>query len=167
MTPYIMKRSFAEFMGVTWPRDVACIINGERITYSQIRKARIERQAQQLAQIQRRNSDGPIRKPAHLWVFFNPGVLYGGWHLYLRTSKHSWWLRRPEGIALDIMSEFPCGVLPLPENFYQWKKSFAATYAADKNGRKQGIVLGWVDCEREGGNPTRFLAKTETLGRSL
>lgn len=143
-----------DMFGRPWPKDLAYIINGERVTFAMLREARIQRQAEHL--IRKLADRGPVRQAAHIWVFFVPGTIYGGWHLYLRTLKHSWWLKRPEGIALDIMAAFPCGILPLPENFYEWKKAFAATYSADRDGRQQGIIHGWVECDSEGGRPRRF-----------
>lgn len=150
----LMMRSFADAWGLKWPADVAYVIDGKRVTYAEVRKARKGRQAEHLARVLRR--DGPCRRPAHLWVFFVPGMIYGGWHLYLRTHKDSWWLKRPEGIALDLMAAFPCGILPIAENFHAWKEAFGASYRSDVGNRKQAIIRGWVECDRDGGRPLRF-----------
>ena len=35
-TGSIVKRSFADFMGVQWPRDVAAYIDGEPVTWKEV-----------------------------------------------------------------------------------------------------------------------------------
>lgn len=156
-----MARSFAEARGFAWPADVACIINGVPRTWKEIHAERKKSQAERL---RRKLADrGPVRQAAMIWVFFVPGFIYGGWHLYVRTVHHSWWVREccysEEGhMITHCMNTWPCGMLPFRENFYAWKASFAKAYASGRKrgGKSQGIVFGWVDCRYDGCFPDAF-----------
>jgi hypothetical protein len=150
----IMHRSFAEYMGINWPKEIACFVNEKAVTFAQLRAEQKERQSKRLQDIQR--SFEPVHQAAFIWVFFVPGAIYGGWHLYVWTLKHSWWLKRPEGVALDIMRAFPAGVLPAPENFYQWKAAFAKQYSRPGRFKKQGLIPVWIECVYDGGFPCRL-----------
>lgn len=150
----MMKRSFADAMGFQWPKELACIVNGRKVTWDEIRQMRRDRQARHLATVLR--IDGPVRRAAFVWTFFVPGVIYGGWHLYLRTVTDSWWIRASNGIALEIMRTFPCGLLPIPENFYRWKQAFAGAFPRPGKFSRQGMLAGWIECYREGSAPLHF-----------
>lgn len=140
----IMQRSFARTMGFNWPPDVACTVNGHKVTFADIRANKIAKQRRHLARVL--ECAGPRRRAAHVWVFFVPGWIYGGWHLYLRTINNDWWINKCDDLALSIIKMFPCGLLPSEENFYDWKQAFAETYARGSD-RKQGMVAGWVEPE--------------------
>lgn len=90
-------------------------INGRRVTYAELRENRKRKQAEHLARIVAVR--GPVRHAAHVWTFYVPGMIYGGWHLYIRTHEDRWWLRKPEAIALEIMRLYPCGLFPTADNF--------------------------------------------------
>lgn len=139
-----MHRSFADFMGFDWPKDVAMIVNGERITYAQLLKERKEQQRKHLSRSLECNS--PVRRAGFIWVFYVEGPIYGGWHLYIRSLKKDWWLHETDEIALEIMELFPCGLLPIPENFYRWKEAFGVTYARPGRFKKQALVPCWIEC---------------------
>lgn len=143
----IMTRSFAEHMGWNWPPEIASIVNGDPVTFSELKTARIERQKRHMDLIM--DSEIPLRRAAHIWTFYVPGPFYGGWHLYIRTIKDRWWIRDrySDDWALieRIMKQFPCGLLPIPENFYEWKKAFSKMYRRGHRKRKQGMVAVWVD----------------------
>ncbi len=140
----IMHRSFADFMGFNWPPEIAYKVDGIPVTYKELKAERVKEQAEHLEYILRNTS--PVKRAAYIWVFFNPHFPYEGWHLYLRTIKDDWWIRDCDELALSIMRMFPCGLLPIPENFHRWKKAFAKTYARpSKRGIKQGMVIGWVE----------------------
>jgi hypothetical protein len=150
----VMHRSFARAMGFNWPPGVACIVNGQPVTYADIRANKIEKQRRRLERIM--GCEGTLRRAAHVWVFFVPGWIYGGWHLYIRTIKDQWWIRECDDLALSIMAMFPCGLLPMRENFHAWKIAFAQAYARAAKGRKQGMVACWIDVE-PGRRPKSFL----------
>lgn len=147
----VMHRSFARSMGFNWPPEIASIVNGVPVTYAEIRANKIARQRKHLAGILK--CEGPQRRAAHVWTFFIPGWIYGGWHLYIRTINERWWIRECDAFALSIMALFPCGLLPTPENFGAWKLRFARTYARGLD-RQQGMVAGWIDLGS--GRPKRF-----------
>lgn len=151
----VMHRSFAEAMGFEWPRELAAIVNGERVTWADVRAGKIERQRKRLAQILR--IDQPCRQAAHVWVFNNPQDFpYGGWWCYIRTLRNAWCIRQDDSLAAEIMAMFPCGLLPLRENFRAWQQEFARTYARPGR-RKQGMVAGWVEVNNYGHKPERFI----------
>lgn len=147
----IINRSAIEhwsaFFGnpVKWPSDWAYTVDGKPVTYTDIREERKREQSAHLSRILApRNA---VRRAAQVWVFFVPGWLYGGWHLYVRTLQDEKWLWEGDPLAMSIMRQFPCGLLPLPECFYEWKKAFARKYARPGK-RRQGIANGWINVER-------------------
>lgn len=159
-----MERSFAEVMGFDWPKDLACVVNGERITYLQIKERKIMKQRKHLEKVLRH--DGPVRHAAYVWVFYQPGLLgfaYQGYWLSIWTLRHTWTFRfrldeMVSGLStIDVMRMFPCGYLPLIENFEYWKEAFVRKYLRPGRFKKQGLVMGWVECDYEGGWPQRFI----------
>lgn len=133
--------------GSMLPKGVAYGINGRWITWAEVKAERVKRQSTRLARIL--EIPQPERCAGYVWTFFVPGMIYGGWHLYLRTLGQEWWLserRYPHTELIDsLMAIFPCGMLPIRENFYDWKEAFAHTYSRGKRGRRpQGVVFGWV-----------------------
>jgi hypothetical protein len=154
--------------GHAWPTEVAYMISDgqnrlKRVTWADIKADRVARQKRHLECVLQPTT--PDRRAALVWTFFVPGPIYGGWHLYIRTVHDSVWLHGPEypreiraELALSIMQMFPCGLLPIPENFYPWKEAFARAYPyKTKRGRKpQGIVFGWVELDPDGRNPRNF-----------
>ena len=99
---------------------------------------------------------GPVRRAAHAWTFYVPGPFYGGWHLYIRTTSDHWGIPECDELALSIMTMFPCGLLPIKENFYTWKQTFAKVYCRGSTRRRQGMVAGWVDVCDNGHRPENF-----------
>lgn len=142
----IMYRSFADNQGFNWPPEIAYTVNGKPVTYAEVKAQKVAEQKKRLEFILD-NEYGVIkRKAAQVWVFKVAGPFYSGWHLYLRTLKDRWGIKKTDEIALKIMTLFPCGFLPLRENFEQWKIAFAKTYARPtKIWPKQGLVNVWVD----------------------
>src|SRR3954465_1614118 len=123
-----MMRSFADNMGFNWPKDIAYVENGKAVTYAQLKAAKSARQARHLSEIM---ADGPVRQAAYLWVFYQPGLFgfaYAGWWLAIRTLRHDWtfsfrhWEREDDLTTIKVMRQFPCGVLPVKENFEIWKE---------------------------------------------
>jgi len=140
------------------PPGVKYAINDGRglkyVTYAEIRRNRIANQAERLNRITA--LDTPCRQAAYIWVFFVPGVIYGGWHLYLRTLRESFWIGRDFGtsrwnhyndLCQSIIEQVPCGVLPVADNFERWKIAFSEQFRRPGK-RKQGICFGWADFER-------------------
>lgn len=72
-----MHRSFAECMGVTWPKDVAMVVNGEPVTWAEVHAERRKKQAMILER--KRRPEEPEVVPAYVWTFFNTSWIYHGW----------------------------------------------------------------------------------------
>lgn len=128
-----------------YPDDVVAIINEQVITKSDVLRGKREQQGRELAA--KRYNPEPVSKPCFVWTFHNPGFIKGGWHLYVRTSKHSWAITHAritsfggEEPVLKIMKMYPCGYLPMFENFYDWKAAFAEHYPA-RHAAGQGMVI--------------------------
>jgi hypothetical protein len=150
--------------GLAWPKTLAYIVNGEHVTWAALKATRIKKQKEHLRHIL--DIDGTRRCPCMLWTFFVPGEIYGGWHLYLRTLHNSAWIRprfspgESDGeLALKLMEDFPCGFLPIPQNFYHWKEAFARTYPFKykRGGKPQGILFGWTDLRYTKDYPRNFI----------
>ena len=71
------------------PRGVKFCINGEMVTYAQLKSERVERQREHLREVEA--IETPIRRAAYLWTFYQPGLFgfaYMGWWAYLRICGH-------------------------------------------------------------------------------
>lgn len=72
--------------------------------------------------------------PCYVWVFHNGNqFLFGGWYVYVVTKNKEFALNfKPhlnyKDILLDIMKLFPCGVLPMHENFELWCEAFCSQF---------------------------------------
>lgn len=132
------------------PADVVCVIDGNPITKADVLQAKRERQGRQLA-AKRRDYD-PLIKPCFVHVFWTNGLgeagFYRGWWLYINTLHASWNIgpNRDSEIALKAMRLFPCGYLPMIENFNPWKEAFADMYHRPtlKRPDKQGMAIAWA-----------------------
>jgi hypothetical protein len=174
MKNYIMHRSFAEnwakVRGVPcpWPKEIALIDSGRRVTFAELKAQRVERQTRHLRKVEA--VEAPVRHAAYVWVFYQPGLFgfaYMGWWLYIRALTYDWafsFRSFEAGLTtLDIMRQFPCGVLPLEQNFEQWKPAFAKAHWRPGRFPKQGLLPGWVECKYAGGWPQRFTPKEGSL----
>jgi hypothetical protein len=145
-----------------WPKGVKCYIsNGhgklEAITYAQLKAERIEKQRKHLAAL----DEIPVtRQAGYVWTFYQPGLFgfaYQGWWAYIRTAYESWQLGVRgvnEDVTLDVMRMFPCGVLPIKENYRQWMETFGETYSRPGRFKQQGLAMVWVEFVR--GYPRKF-----------
>lgn len=131
-----------------YPPDVVCVINGIPVTRADILRGRQERQVRQLDRKRRSLED--IIKFGFVWVFDNgPIIPYGGKWLYVRTHKREWQIR-DEQTRLQIMSVFPCGLLPMIENYDLWKKMFISFYHRPDCRRPQGLAVCRVRLDYQG-----------------
>jgi len=158
-----MYRSFADRMGFHWPENVAYAVREYSwrpltwVTYDQLLQERRERQVKRLQLV--RECAGQLRIAAYVWTFYTRGlggVAYAGWHLYIWALKRDWWLHWEDPITVELMKMFPCGLLPIQQNFYCWKEAFGDTYSRPGRFKKQGLILGWVHLGRYNGRPQRF-----------
>lgn len=67
-----MHRSFAEHMGVKWPKDWAMKIDGVPVTWTEIHAKRTAWQQERLRR--KRDWFTTERRAAYVWVFYQPGL---------------------------------------------------------------------------------------------
>lgn len=142
-----LRRLKGPLISLLWryPPDTVAVINGQPVTKSDILDAKRTRQARELENKLR--SYDNIEKPCLIWTFNNgPVIPYGGWWLYVRTLKHDWCIRKRYNdidLTLKIMALYPCGLLPIMENYHKWLREFARHYpkATAKRPRDQGMAL--------------------------
>jgi len=137
-----------------YPPDVVYVVNGRPVTKADILNYKRERQAKELAR-KREDSRKIIEKSGYVWTFYNDTPFYGGWWLYLKTAYHDWNMnenRFGKEWIVKIMRIYPCGLLPIYENFRQWKAAFAEQYhyATWKRPQKQGFALVRIICDQYG-----------------
>jgi hypothetical protein len=149
----IMSRSGAEFWWKTkLPRHIAYLHKPHshsdwiEVTYKEILDKKIEQQKWEL-QIKTRSNK---IKPCYIWVFNNDYWLMGGWYLYIKTLKEDYALnfRNPnKELTLKIMELYPCGVIPVLENFDSWAEAFSKTFSHKGFKRKKNQGLLKCFCE--------------------
>ena len=127
-----------------YPADVVAILNGKPITKGMLLDVKRDRQRRRLATILKPVE--PLVYPAFIWTFHNDSWLYSGWWLYVKTAYRSWQIsvgRRHGQFILPIMRLYPCGLLPIAENFSIWKQTFARVYVRKTHTRhlNQGMAL--------------------------
>jgi hypothetical protein len=99
--------------------------------------------------------DESIIKPCFVRVFWTDGLgktgFFMGWYLYVETIRNHWLIKDQE-IKLKIMQLFPCGHLPMVENFERWKAAFAEVYHRPtlKRADRQGLVAAWAEFTVQG-----------------
>jgi len=139
----------------------------EWVTWKEIHAARAKRQAEELERKRWVKERWPKR--AQLWVFYNAGWLWSGWHIYVRYwetvrgrgrveyvhtgYKGKWESARRRG----LMARLPMGtagdegwLFPRPEWEIQqeWCAAFAKAHPKQptkEDPRKAGILNGWTD----------------------
>lgn len=135
-----------------YPLDVVRVINGHPITKSDILENKRLRQRRRL-EWKRRNWES-VLKPCFIWTFHVDAWIYHGWWLYVLTARKSFGvtLRNDKEMALKIMGLFPCGYLPIVENFDRWKAEFARTYhrPTKKRPDRNGLALAWAELSHNG-----------------
>jgi hypothetical protein len=100
------------------------------VTWKDVFLKRKKRQDVKLG-IKRASYDESITKPCFVWVFNVDFWIFAGWYVYIKTFKEDYALnfRQHNQDAIDkIMNLYPCGVIPMKENFDQWAKAFAKKY---------------------------------------
>lgn len=169
-----MSRDGAKtWWGVDLPKEIAYLYHtggsmwpgGKRewikVTYSEILDKKIQNQKWELA----RKLISGCTVPCFVWVFRVDWFLFGGWWIYIKTVRHgSFGInfrhdRNPE-LVRKAMELFPCGVLPLEENFDTWAPRFAKSHPhiGFKRKRNQGLARCYVRIN-EGGKPADIFLK--------
>jgi len=109
------------------PPDVVGVLNGKPLTRTDIRAAKQRYQKRRLAR--KRHSWEDIVRPAFIWVFYVPCFPFGpNWWVYIRTRRGEWGKHLDPKFILQAMALYPCGYLPIMENYSLWARAFAETY---------------------------------------
>lgn len=122
------------------------------ITWEEVHKERREKQEAHLESIRQR--DVVEIKPCFVFTFYNSSNwFFGGWWLYVMTLKRNFpigFRGQNKQLILPIMKLFPCGFLPLEENFEEWAEEFARIYHRPTKERKKkiGMVAAWAKIDR-------------------
>lgn len=120
--------SFGDWKAYTWEEEFAK------------RKARQEREV-----YWKRVSSKTV--PCFVWIFHNNTFFFSGWWIYIKTLKHDYGINfrheRDEKNIQMAMAMFPCGVLPVVENFDRWAERFAKQYphVGFKRKKNQGLRI--------------------------
>ena len=144
-----------ERTGSFLPKGVAFAINQgyglKFVTYADLKQQRIDKQRRHLEYV---TSVREGRRAGFIWVFHQPHWIYHGWWLYLRVLGRGD-IRIEPGIgysfpdlARQAMEMFPCGIIPVADNFELWKEAFAAAYRRPGRFRKQGLAPVWINGDR-------------------
>lgn len=140
--------------GIKAMSRILSIFNGIVFTVDDARRKRKEDQSHHLQNLMR--SQANLVKPGYVHTFLNSAVFpYGGWWLYVDTLEQDWWIEHG-GLykiwPLKIMKLFPCGYLPMIENYDLWKEAFARFYprATRKRPHNQGMAMVRVECTSYG-----------------
>lgn len=91
-----------------------------------------ERTAKQNSRVSHKIREGTRSiKPAFIWVFHNNTNFFAGWYLYIKTLKDDKAINFREtnyAVMEKAMSLFPCGYIPLKQNFKSWMRAFAKQF---------------------------------------
>ncbi len=157
----IMTRGAAKFW---WqkelPPDVAYLTKNHphdewvATTYRQILDKKIAKQNGEL-QCKRAHTK---RVAGFIWVFYNKGWIFGGWYLYVKTLKRDFSISFGRDgdfnrkLIQKVMGLYPCGVIPMIDNFDEWSKRFATQFKRPSFKRKDkcALVRCWCDIDEYG-----------------
>lgn len=154
----VIKRSFAESLGLKWPAGVAYrISDGWRgqlrdVTWAEVGEEKRRRQRERLERIRR--PEPPRIVPAYVWTFFIPGWLYHGWHCYVVAREFEVPVTGRDGnteLADNIMRAVPLGIIPHTDHFDRWMAELAKRHPRKKprnDRRRAGVMFGWLENRR-------------------
>jgi len=141
-----MHRSWADNWGYDWPKQIAYTVDGLAVTYLELLNKKREKQRRRLEFLR---TPSVRIEPCFIWVFYNKQSFpFGGWWIYIRTLKNYFpidFRGQNTDFKSKIMALYPCGFLPLIENFRFWAEEFANVYHRPSAKReKQGLVKAKV-----------------------
>lgn len=113
-------------------------------TKTEIRaRVRDEKMRRQTFNLRLKRRTDTVTKPALIWVFYISGLIYGGWHIYIRTLEGSVSLGSRNELIEQAMMIYPCGFLPDSEFRYDWAKAFQKQFPAKRprGHRREGAAL--------------------------
>jgi len=122
------------------------------VTYKEILKKKTDRQMELL----RRKRLCSKMVPGFIHVFYNNTTFFAGWWIYVITVKKEYRINfRHDNnpfLVRKAMELFPCGTIPILENFDHWSLQFSKAYAHQGLGRKkkQGLARCWCQLDEYG-----------------
>jgi hypothetical protein len=133
----IFTRSALVAWGGKPDSDVAYVVDGCKVTWSDVMHARRERQEQRLARIRRA---GGLTSIWRIQVEYFDQWCFGGWQaLADRIGRESIWIDRDrQGLVAPLMKAFPVA-LPFgseSERWALWKETFAREFRRGTHHRK-------------------------------
>ncbi len=143
------------------PPGVAYLIDGKPVTYKELGERKRNKQRESLEW--KRRSKKQIKIPVVIWVFdndINKHSFFAGRYTYIYgrdQRRYEWAVNFRQSYftryAKMVMSIFPMGFLPMPENFDDWMKLFIKTYfikPTKKDPRPCGKQFAWAWCSPGG-----------------
>jgi hypothetical protein len=121
---------------------IGCKPDRKLVTWEEVLQQRKEKQKSELER--KRITDKSEIKPCYVWVFYNRYFPFSGWYCYIKAFKDSWALNfrdERKDLQLKVMQIYPCGELPIVENFYSWMQSFQKHYPFNGKRKKEGIAI--------------------------
>ena len=101
-----------------------------------------------------------IVKPCFVWVFKVDSWIFCGWWIYIKTIDNSWALNFRTNCNNEhiynkciekAMLMFPCGILPMKENFETWANAFSLQYPSKfYYERQQGLKSCYCKIDKYG-----------------
>lgn len=135
-----------------YPEDVIAVVNGIPITKADKVRAHQRRQRHQLDAKRRSFQDREL--PCFVRVYYVPVFPFMGWWLYVDTAYRSFNVDRlfdQRRLALQAMTLWPCGLLPITENYDRWKQVVADYYPWPASGKsRRGQILGRAVIDSDG-----------------
>ncbi|MDE2101300.1 MAG: hypothetical protein KGL39_28900 [Patescibacteria group bacterium] len=129
-------------------------MNGEPIYWIDVLTERRERQARILAN--RRQVGADLWHAVRLWVAYFDQSLMGGWQAFLDDYRgNCLWLDR-EGKYVELPQVLKLLPFSLFDDWYAWKKAFAAKYERRRqDGKPVGVLFLWQRDRKLALQPTR------------
>jgi len=153
MTTIMSRAAAKSWWGVDLPLGVISLSRTHphtewiEFTKSDLVKRKIRKQESNLLYLRR----GKAQIPCFVWIFYNKSILFGGWHIYVKTAYKDYPLnfRHDEHeLIVQAMALFPCGFLPLISLSVAWMSYFVKQYPhigfkRGLRGWKQGLAQCW------------------------
>jgi len=147
---YMTRGGAKTWLGVDLPREIAylykdiCDTEWQSVTYKEIFA---RKKAKQDSNIYMKRAHEEVR-PCAVWVFWNEplwGMFFGGWWIYVRTTKGDFPLnfRNPrKDLVMQVKQLFSCGCLPFDEIYDEtWFTAFEKRYHYPGKREKNAIAF--------------------------
>ncbi len=139
MTTIITRKGLEHWSGRKVPPELALMVDGKIVTWTEVMQNRRARQARILAA--KRHFE-PLRAVVLEVANYGCGLM-GGWQTMLYWIGGSCWVERDGNYYQSrLMEIFPCGLLSF--SFQTWKKEFAHLYERRRQcGQPVGVAFLW------------------------